>query len=878
MHPYRKFVNQHLAELLSRINMDKEYVRGQGCWLYDAQGRPYLDMIAAYGALPFGYNPPEIWDSLKQVELDMEPSFVQPSYLNPAGELARLLASVLPSGLTNVTFANSGAEAAEASIKLCRAATGRRGILAAHNSFHGKTLGALSATGKPHYQQVFGAPVEHFDSIPYGDAAALEKALAAKPDFYAAFMIEPIQGEGGIVVPPPGYLRQVRELCSANGVLLVLDEIQTGLGRTGRFLACEEEQVIPDVLLLAKALGGGLFPIGACICREEIYTEDFALKHSSTFAGSTLACRVGIKALQVLLAEDGAIIKNAAHTGQILKSGLLELHEKYPGIINEIRGKGLMLGLQFGVTRRSFPLSMLGVMAEQELLPPAISSYLLNVHGVRMAPTLNGSDVLRIEPPLIITPAQCQIALEALDETVQTLASGNSAHFLGHLIGKKKTAITTKTTKSPASPPDADNNSTIEKFAFLVHPVDIKNYAEFDQSLEEFTNAELEALVHRLNGLVEPFVVSSTLIRSTTGHLIRGDFISVPRTADELLSLPEEQVLAELKAAVQLGISRGARIVGLGAYTSVAARAGRLLLDCGCAITTGNSYTVVAAMEAAALAMEKLGQHPGHTTTAIVGATGAIGKALGILQAENTAQLILLGNPKWPAQSRKRLLRIAGEITAYLVRQAAQGKVFKPGTLGDKIQKHPHKPGHNAPGEEYTAFAELLEGRHGPLTISTQIDKELPQADVVICATSSPQVLVGPHNLKYGALVCDISRPSNVSPAVLTERPDVLVFDGGIIEVPGRPNLGWNFGLEQGLAFACMAETMLLTLEGRFEHTSIGSDLNLETIYILREMAVKHGFRVADLRSFNKNLDQEEWARFLRARRMGDKPVLSLGS
>jgi len=248
-------------------------VRGEGNYLYDAEGKRYLDFIAAYGALPFGFNPPEIWGALEEVRDNAWPSFIQPSALEAAGELARRLIELAPPGLKYVTFTNSGAETVEVAIKMARSATGRMGILSTINSFHGKTLGALSATGKEYYQAPFGAPVPGFKSIPYGDLEALQEELENNGSGYAAFIVEPVQGEGGIVVPGAGYLSRAKEICCEHGLLFILDEIQTGLGRTGRLFACEEEGLSPDLLLLAKALGGGLYPIGACLSTAAAYTK-----------------------------------------------------------------------------------------------------------------------------------------------------------------------------------------------------------------------------------------------------------------------------------------------------------------------------------------------------------------------------------------------------------------------------------------------------------------------------------------------------------------------------------------------------------------------------------------------------------------------------
>src|SRR6185503_18422415 len=287
-HPFYNYINPVLGRLLSQLEMNKAFVRGEGCYLYDQDGRAYLDFLAQYGALPFGFNHPRIWQAIEQVRERLEPSFVQPSFLNAAGELAEKLIEIAPRGMRYVAFANSGTEAIEAAIKLCKSANGRDRVLAARNGFHGKTLAALSATNNEKYQKGFGAPVHGYDYVSFGDSEELERVLSART--YSAFIVEPIQGEGGIIEAPPGYLGRAREICRATGTLMVLDEIQTGLGRTGMMFGCDSEEVTPDVITLGKALGGGIIPIAACLCTAEVYKDDFALKHTSNFAGNTLAC------------------------------------------------------------------------------------------------------------------------------------------------------------------------------------------------------------------------------------------------------------------------------------------------------------------------------------------------------------------------------------------------------------------------------------------------------------------------------------------------------------------------------------------------------------------------------------------------------------
>ncbi len=870
MNNFTRYVNPYLGEMLESIKLDQKYVKGKDCYLFDDEENRYLDCIAAYGALPFGHNPDSIWDEINSFRNSMEPSFIQPSALNAAGELAKKLIEHAPEGLQYVTFSNSGAEAAEAAIKLCRSATRRPGILATDNSFHGKTLGALSATGNPDYQKAFNAPAADFNHIQYGDSEALKKELLAKPDYYAAFLVEPIQGEGGIVVPPLGYLSRVREICSEHGVLLVFDEVQTGLARTGTLFACEIEKVAPDVMILAKALGGGVIPIGACISSDAAYSEDFGYKHSSTFGGNSLACRVGLKVLDILTAENGSLLADINRKGRLLKKGLLALQEKYPNLIKAIRGRGLMLGIEFYQDRDCFPGSLLGVMAEQELLTPAISSYLLNVEKIRVAPTLNGNAVIRIEPPLVITEEQCQMALQGIEAMLEVLKEGSTARFMAFLVRSDKEVKEGKYVpfKPYPAPHYIPTGSKEEgRFAFLIHALDLESYPQFDNSLYSFNTKELADLTGRFNGMVEPFVAGKTRIKSAKGSEAYGEFIAISRTTDDFIELPRSQALAELKTAVSLARSRGARIVGLGAFTAVASMGGLYLKNEGIPITTGNSYTVVSAVDAVNEATEKLQIDRSEVAAAVVGAAGSIGRGIALLLSETVPRQILIGNPNNQTSS-ERLHLVAAEIYRYQSALLQQGRPFKNGSMGALLAGCRSLPGPDAPMDDFEEFVDGEGRERGLITFSTDINAVLAGADIVISATSATEKVIHAGNLKKGAIVCDISRPANVSEEVDQARPDVLVIDGGVIEVPGHPSLGWDFGFEEGLAYACMAETMLLALERDYKHYSLGSSgVNLESILQTRYWANEHGFKLANFRSFNRPLSEESWQKLLKTRR-----------
>ncbi len=851
-HLFLKHVNPNLGRLLSQLEMDKVYVRGEGCYLYDRDGTRYLDFLAQYGALPFGFNHPHIWRAIEQVRERGEPSFIQPSLLTAASELAQKLIEIAPPGLQYVTFANSGAEAIEAAIKLCKSTVKRAGILAAGNGFHGKTLGALSATDKKKYQKGFGAPVHGYDYVPFGDADALERALAS--GYYAAFLVEPLQGEGGIIEAPPGYLKRAREICTAAGTLLVVDEVQTGLGRTGAMFACDAEEVTPDVLTLAKALGGGIMPIGACLCTARTYNEDFALKHTSTFAGNTLACRVGLATIEVLEGDDRALIRQVAANGARLKKALLALQQKYPHLIAEVRGRGYMLGIRFGITRYNYDSGLLGCLGETEVLTSLVVSYMLNLDGVRLGYTLNQGGVLRIEPPLIATWAECELFLAAFERALVKLDERNTANFTAHLTGLATvldepaaagaaatvTPITAMARRLPVSAADG-------RFAFLLHPLTESNYADIDPSLRVLSAKQIRRLAGCVADNFDPFVIGDARIVSDTGQSAYGEFIIVPRTARELVGMPAADAFEEIQIAAQIAKQRGAKIIGLGAYTSVITRGGLLLKDEQMpALTTGNSYTAVTGRQSIEEALRQMGRSLAESTVAVVGAAGSIGRAISILLARDAGKLILIGNPSDSVAGKRRIMKVAGEILYRLwqsARQQQQGAEFAEGSLAARLASRLPGSGAQWTKAEWVKLAEAVE----PLNLlyaGCDSKRLLPLADVIVTATSAVDHIVTSEHLKEGAVVCDISRPGNISRETKRNRRDVFVIDGGVVRLPGASTLNFNTDLDVDLAYACMAETMILALEQRYADTSLGIGLDMAQVLEFDRLAERHGFKV----------------------------------
>jgi acetylornithine/succinyldiaminopimelate/putrescine aminotransferase/predicted amino acid dehydrogenase len=445
---HARHINPVLIGLGGSSGLARTFVRGEGAELFDESGRAYLDFVAGFGSVNLGHNHPEVAAALASTLNQRAPGF-SPGSVNPlAAALAEQLVAVTPRGLEMVFFTNSGAESIEAVLKLARAATGRTGLLSCRGSFHGKTFGALSVTGNRAYQGSFGPLVPDCQMIPYGDARALELALATQ--LHAAFVVEPIQGEGGMVTPPPGYLPEAQRLCREAGTLLIIDEVQTGLGRTGPMFAVERDGIEPDILTLAKSLGGGLMPLGAMIAPRDVWMkaygsyQTFAL-HSSTFSGGSLACAAGLAVLRVL--RDGPTLVDAARRGIQLRDGLESIARSCP-IIREVRGHGLMLGVEFHELSPAMLSNFKGfnhsgaswwlVPGHDDLLRtiPAlyVQSNLLHEHAIYTQVARSNPRVLRVQPPLIVSAAQVDRFLEAFQATCDEWA----------LIGESAEAILTK--------------------------------------------------------------------------------------------------------------------------------------------------------------------------------------------------------------------------------------------------------------------------------------------------------------------------------------------------------------------------------------------------------------------------------------------------
>ncbi len=394
---YKEFINPPLARFMKLAGSGVE-VEAKGCRVFDHTGKAFLDFCGGYGVFTLGYMHPTVVDAVRE-QLNHMALSSRVFFNAQTAALAKALADLAPGDLKITFFSNSGTEAVEAALKLARLSTKRKHLVSTFNGYHGKTMGSLTATGRDVFRQKFEPLVPEFEHVPFGDLRALDRALPNA----AAFIVEPIQCEGGVVVPPDGYLRGVRELCTKHGALLIADEVQTGLGRTGYLWGVDYEGVVPDIMTVAKGLSGGVVPIGATISKTDVWMHAFGdspLLHTSTFGGNPLACTAGIAALDVLVKE--RLVEKSKTQGAYLLEQARILQRRYPEVISEVRGRGLVVGVEL----RSEGYG--GV-----IIPECVK------HGLLVAYTLNQQRVIRLEPPLVVSREEIDQAVVAFDAALR---------------------------------------------------------------------------------------------------------------------------------------------------------------------------------------------------------------------------------------------------------------------------------------------------------------------------------------------------------------------------------------------------------------------------------------------------------------------------
>ena len=857
-------INRTRQELLDFAGLNEAIVGARGTRVTTARGQELIDFVGQFGAVPFGYGAQPIVDAAMRFLQSDGPTFVQPM-LNPGPEaLAQRLIELAPGQMRQVSFATGGAEVVEGAIKLVRAATQRELVIGTSTGFHGKTLGAVGVTGKRIYREPFLVRGDGFAHVPYGDLDALEAALRDRKA--AAFFAEVVQGEAGMITPPPGYLPAAQALCRRYGTLFVLDEIQTGLGRTGHLFAAEIEGLEPDVLLLAKALGGGLVPIAACIYNDKAWTRDFDRHHSATFAVNGFTAAIGLAVLDRLTADDRAVIARVAERGAYLRTGLERLLAKWPEVFEAIDGRGLMLGLKFRgwSGERLYTMSLASAFGA---LVPIVCGYLRAQHGVYCLPTLSESNVLRIQPSFAIETAEIDVLLEGLDAAAQLIVQGEQHRLILHAHGFHGDAAAPRPPRAVAGP-RAHAGRCLGRFAFLAHPTtqdSVNGDAVVDGlGLDADEKAFMRDWLAEFSEWAKPDLDAGVSYHAQRVYNSDGDYVEgwlvgsllLPRDLMRLGPSRRRKLIANyLDAVRKLGID----VLGLGAYTSVITGAGTEVLTDRWATTTGNSLTAMVGAESLIDTCARSGLPIARRLVGVIGAYGSVGRLASLRLAQAAEHLVLLGNAANQG-AMDELRRVGGEIYLAALRQlrdapapAGIARALTPllpqmPALEEWIERATDEAGLRALFDTVDAMARRERDGSAPITISSDLAHWLPRLEVVLSATSNGTAFIDPMMLHANAILCDCAQPPDVGHAALPQRPDVTVIEGGLIHMPDP---GCRFGqqnltnLPTGVAFSCLAETIVLTMAGKRRDYSIGKRPALEDAEEIFALARGFGFAPA---------------------------------
>ena len=796
---FYQMIKPQLCGLLDLLRVGVVFERAQGDYLFyrrDGQEVPVLDLVGGYGSLLFGHHHPVLVAEAQRLLVEGRPIHSQGSRHALAGLLARELAR-RAGGDYRVVFTNSGAEAVEAGMKHAILETGSRTFIALEKGFHGKTLGAVQLTANQDYREPFLIDGLTVHRVRVNDIAHLEQTFSRTGNL-AGLIFEPIQGEGGVREITPEFAQRAAALCGARGVPLIADEIQTGMGRTGTFLACEALGITPDYVLLSKALGGGLAKISATLILRERHVDKFDVLHTSTYAEDDYSSGVSLKALELL--DDDALAQ-CRRKGTRLLEGLRNLMAAYPDVIADVRGRGLMAGIEF---RRVLddPSFLLRLLTNQDDLMFVVVGYLFNVYGIRVAPTLSDPQTLRLEPSMLISDEDIDRSLAALEDVCAKLRAHDGIGLTRYFIegaertDHDRTRVTSDTKFFIYDEPpywQRELDPPPLKVGWLFHLIDADDLISLEPAAARLSYAERERFLRHFAPRANPLVMNSFDVQSTTGAKVRFYAIALPFTSGQMKQWLDQadffRVRHSIDKAIKVARFIGCDVIALGQYTSIVTRNATTLDLPHVGLTTGNSYTIALALEAVERAAEERGLDLSAATLAVVGASGNIGQTCAEILAPRFERTVLLGSRKPSALRRLEALR------ARLPRASVD---------------------------------------QDPLT--------LRNADVVLAAANAPKPFLNADVFARDAIVCDLSVPAAVRPEVKDERADVLLIGGGIARLPFGEDHGIvGFPLAPGHVYGCMAETMLLGLEGVRDATFTGS-LPAEHVFRLAAMAKRHGF------------------------------------
>lgn len=851
-------INHYRKFLMNKLDLHLDIVKCENNNIYTQDGRVVRDYLAQYGALPFGHNPDFCTKAVIEHLQNKAPVFTQPIFQREIDAFARQLIDVLGGWASHVSFTNSGAETVEVGFKLARIKTGRKKILSVDRSFHGKTYSALLATNsRRHNIEHLRNDDRNFAKIPLNDFAALEHELESQQ--YAAFIVEPIQGEGGMHVADPAWLARARELCSKTRTILIFDEIQTGLGRSGGICVAQDIGITPDIMLLAKSLSGGLIPTGAAVYTSAVSTPEFDRKHSSTFANNGLATCVGRAVLDELCKNDAAALQHVKVISAQVDDCCERLVLKYPDIFSW-RGAGLMRAFQFhDVTADANYI--VTYLQNSGSLAWLICSYLLNRDNMLVMPLLSDKCSIRFEPPLNTSAEDIADFFLAVDRICSLIQNGRYDILMAGLIEKPYSELpgaehafpVSSTVQTAPTQYAGQGKKRGKTFAFLMHFTVLDDCVRmlppcFHSNFTDEENRYLSQLIMEVGAVDTSPSVALKFCVSNAENFADGMMIMSPIAPRDMMDLPSAEKENLIKDYIAAARREGAEFFGLGAYTSVITRGGEKILDemDDISFTTGNSLTAIATTETVLEAAEH--NLIGATIT-VIGARGAVGKLMVSELAHWNDHIMLMGRPGTEKHLLQELLPILCQLAFSAERKA------QPGSVIDNIQAYVKRtmPELSASlGQTETLQSADIARVAERLLADNVVDElglstcdcyktALEQSDYVVSATSEGKPFLNTEFLKEGAIAIDTARPFDF---IIQPGQRVQVLEGGLVLQPETVSYGdCNMvGLPSGVNLACLSETIALALEGCEGRFSVGKSIDYRHARFVAEIARKQGF------------------------------------
>lgn len=808
--PYLQYVKPDLGPRMDALGLVVEYHRGAGDWLHtrdlDGADRRILDMVGGYGASLFGHAHPEILQAVASVLEEQPPFLAQGSRRGDAARLASTLTHLLRGWWERdyvAVFSSTGTAAVELALLHAHLQHQRRGctgelpaVLLLQGAFHGVAIQAMRKRGFPGPELIEVSP-----SDPRALTAVFERERRGGGSRLMAAMVETIQGEGGVRPVPRAWLMRLQRLCREHGIPLIVDEVQTGMGRTGAMLDSLRVGLEPDILTLAKALGGGLTKIGLTLIDRSQWVEGFDGWSTSTFAEDPFSARAALATVELLTRSDGAVLEQVRHKGRVLRDALEALAARHPTVVREIRGHGLMLGVELHRLADS-PSPALRSISEHDHLGYFLASALLHQEGVRVMPPVSAPDVLRLQPSYLFGQPELERLIGALDHVFSAVGRGDCAALCRHLVGigpddprDWSTPAFTSTLGLDPLPED------VPKVAFLGHFIHADHLADWDASFARYTTDECRVFFARLARFLPPQITRTTLVTSSTGARTGMVFVGLPQTAEQYAGSWRRREVGWLREALHqaldLGREAGCTTAGFGGFTSIVLDNLRTLDAPDLALTTGNALTAAAGVDALLDAADRHGITPSGATLGIVGALGNIASVHAQVMVHEVGRMVLIGTPR----SETRLARF-----------------------------------------RETRIPEALRSR---VEISTSLDA-LQRCDLVLTASNAAATLLEPGHLATDreVVICDLSVPADCGPDI-EALPHCEVIRGGLVSFEGNGHLDVpGIPLPRGQVYACMAETVLLGLEGIRDDFSRGT-IEVAQVERIRAIARKHGARFA---------------------------------